>query len=333
MIADGALRDGFFAVAFFMPGLLLQDAYRLAFFAAGSGRSAFVNDLVWGSLLAAALGVLLVGSDPSVAVLIAAWGATGSIAAVIGAFQARTFPSVAAARSWWRGQRDLAARYSGEFVAVNLAGQIGLYAVGLFFGLTAAAALRGGQILMGPLNIVFTGAALIAVPEGVRLLRRSQAGLVRGCVLISFVLAASAVVWGAMLSLMPSDVGTELLGDSWAGAETTILPLAVWLVAAGIVAGPAVGLRVLGHAHRSLQLRVVIALAGIAAVVVGANLDGARGGAWGLALATAVSAAVWWREFTIVTRQEPPAAPDVPPEPALLMGEPGEVPSTYVTEA
>ena len=35
------------AFAVTMPGLLLQDAWRWAFFVVGEGRRAFVNDLIW----------------------------------------------------------------------------------------------------------------------------------------------------------------------------------------------------------------------------------------------------------------------------------------------
>ena len=40
----------FLALGVGLPGLMLQDSYRFAFFAAGKGGLAFVNDTVWGVL-------------------------------------------------------------------------------------------------------------------------------------------------------------------------------------------------------------------------------------------------------------------------------------------
>ena len=41
---------GFIALGVGLPGLMLQDSYRFAFFSSGKGALAFVNDTVWGVL-------------------------------------------------------------------------------------------------------------------------------------------------------------------------------------------------------------------------------------------------------------------------------------------
>jgi hypothetical protein len=38
------------ALGFGLPGILLQDSYRFAYFAQGRGDKAFVNDLLWAVL-------------------------------------------------------------------------------------------------------------------------------------------------------------------------------------------------------------------------------------------------------------------------------------------
>ena len=45
----------FVALGVGLPGLALQDSWRFAFFARGSGSSAFINDLIWTVLLVLAL--------------------------------------------------------------------------------------------------------------------------------------------------------------------------------------------------------------------------------------------------------------------------------------
>src|SRR5829696_5942351 len=43
----GLVGSSFAALGLTLPGLLLQDSWRIAFFAAGKGQRAFANDFVW----------------------------------------------------------------------------------------------------------------------------------------------------------------------------------------------------------------------------------------------------------------------------------------------
>ncbi|MFE7517056.1 hypothetical protein ACFU8I_38390, partial [Streptomyces sp. NPDC057540] len=51
----GPVGTAFACLGVVLPGLLLQDAWRFAFFAAGAGRKAFVNDMVWAVALVPAM--------------------------------------------------------------------------------------------------------------------------------------------------------------------------------------------------------------------------------------------------------------------------------------
>ncbi len=62
----------------------MQDAWRFAFFAAGTGRKAFVNDLVWGVALVP--GMVVAARVGSVAAFVLAWGASAAVAAAYGCF-------------------------------------------------------------------------------------------------------------------------------------------------------------------------------------------------------------------------------------------------------
>jgi hypothetical protein len=59
-LAAGALIGGttglaFLALGLTLPGLILQDSWRYAFFAVGRGRHAFINDTIWAVLQIPAL--------------------------------------------------------------------------------------------------------------------------------------------------------------------------------------------------------------------------------------------------------------------------------------
>ncbi|MDG4861594.1 hypothetical protein P8605_26005, partial [Streptomyces sp. T-3] len=81
----GSVGTAFACLGVMLPGLLLQDAWRYAFFAAGTGRKAFVNDLVWGVALVPAM--VVAARVGSVAAFVLAWGASATLAAAYGCLQ------------------------------------------------------------------------------------------------------------------------------------------------------------------------------------------------------------------------------------------------------
>ena len=47
LVVGGVVGGAFLGLGIVLPALLLQDCWRYAFFAAGQGRRAFLNDAVW----------------------------------------------------------------------------------------------------------------------------------------------------------------------------------------------------------------------------------------------------------------------------------------------
>ena len=324
--AGGTAGAAFLALGPVMPGLLLQDNWRSAFFAAGRGRLAFVNDLVWAIVLVAALAIMQFAEVTSVAPLVLAWGGAAATAALVGALQARIIPQPLAIGKWLRTQKDLAFPYLGEFTALS-AGELALFGIASVAGLAAVGAIRLGQVFLGPLRVLFLGIRLVAVPEGVRLLERSPMRLRRATGVLSFVLCVAVLLWGGALLLLPSGVGKALGGSSWEETAEVLLPLTLAMAATGVVTGAAVGLRSLGAATRSLKARLIVAPFMLVGPVVGAVLGGAPGAAYGLACVIWLSVALWWRLFldalaaystTTSTASRPDAA--IAPQPARRAG-------------
>lgn len=310
LLTTGPTRAGLLVLAAGLPGLLLQDAWRLAFFVAGRGRSAFANDALW----ALSLGLFLVvqRGELSVQEVLAAWGAGAAVAALAGGVQTGALPDLRRMRVWWSSNRAVIADLTADFAALTGSAQLWLFGTGAVAGLSAAGALRGGQVLLGPLNVLFMGAALVAVPEAVRWHHRSAATLVRRCLATAAALASASVLWGAAALLLPDGLGEELLGPTWEPARTVVLPLTAWMVASGVVAGLALGLRASGRTRRGVRVRAVTGIASVVAATAGAALGGAEGAAWGLAAATAAGILLWWRELQRVASDagEPPRPED-----------------------
>jgi O-antigen/teichoic acid export membrane protein len=198
---------------------------------------------------------------------------------------------------WLKSQKDLAPRFLGEFTALNGAGQGAAYVIGAIAGLVAVGALRGGQLLLGPLNVVFLGIGIMAVPECVRLLRQSPERLWRVTQGISLLLASVALAWGLLLLLIPPQVGSALLGESWQGARSVVFALAVAMAGSGAMTGAFAGLRSLAAAPRTLAVRLTLAPLTLAAAAGGAVLAGALGAAWGFAVVAWIGAILVWRQF------------------------------------
>jgi len=318
LVAGGALREAFVALGLTMPGLIVQDSWRFAFFSTGHGTRAFANDVVWAIVLFPAFALLTATGRVTVFWPVVAWGGAATVAAVLGARQAGLLPAPRRTRAWWREHVDLSSRYLGELAANMTATQASMYVLGIVAGLGAVGALRAGQLLLGPLNILYQGVQLVAIPEAVSILRSSVQRLRQVCILLSVFLGAVATAWGLLLLAIPDDLGVALLGHTWANAREVILPLSLSVVAASLTTGAYVALRALAAARRSLRANVMGSTIQGIGIVAGSVLGGAPGAAWGWAATNVVGFGIWWREaFAGLADFRRPGPTAVPPEEPL----------------
>lgn len=297
-LMSGPLGNVLVILAPAMPWLLLQDTWRFAFFAAGKPVSAFMNDLIWAIVLFPLLFLVVSTGRGSVQWFMFAWEVSALVAALFGFWQARLLPDPLHARKWFSDHGDLIGPFFGEFAALRVASQAVTYAVAAIGGLTAAGAIRGGFILLNPLNVFFLGFRNVVVPEGVRLLERSTAALRSRTAIFSLVLASLAAAWGTVLLSLPPTIGAALLGETWTAARRVILPLTISMVGFGLTIGPAAAIRSLVAVRRGLRTRLAVAALTIVAAIAGVYTAGAAGAAWALAAAACVGAAVWWWQFS-----------------------------------
>ena len=278
------------------PGLLLQDAWRYAFFALHRGRSAMMNDLVWALALFVVFGFLIiVGFTVVQAVLV--WSLSASVAAVFGIWQAHTFPDPRKPLHWWRQHWDLIPNLTAESIVLSGAVPLSLFAIGGVAGLAAAGAVRAGQVLMNAINVVTNGLRLTSVPAAAKLARRSTRTMMLYCIVLGGGLAALTLVWTALLMALPSGWGEKLLGETWGEAEQIILPVGIATALKAWQSGANVGLRALAVTSRSLKARILSATAVVVGGTIGAVISGPVGAAWGLALGSVVGGISWWHQL------------------------------------
>jgi hypothetical protein len=317
LVVGGPLGGAFVALGVVAPALLLQDAWRFAFFAAGRGRKAFLNDLVWGVALIPSM-LFTASTDAGVASYVLAWGLPGALAAAVGCVQARLLPRPAAVRRWLHDHRDLGPRYLAENVCTSGGSQLRMYGVGAVAGLAAVGTIRGGELLVGPFLAVLMGLNLVAVPEAARVLRRSARRLPLFCLVLGAGQAAAALLWGlTLLFLVPAEAGRFVLGSLWDTSSALIVPITLSVMNASMATGAAAGLRALGAARRSLRAQLVNATAYVTGGIAGAAVGGAYGSAWGVACATLLGAGATWLQLRagMADASHRPGA-DAPPDAA-----------------
>lgn len=297
LAGEGALRSAFLALALVLPGLIVQDAWRFAFFADSRGRDAFINDLVWAIVQLSAFVLAIAAGQGTVFWAVIAWGGAATLAALIGIAQARVQPRPMLARSWVNEHRDLLPAYVGETASYILAGQLVLYAVGLVAGLAVVGTVRAAQLLLGPLNVVVQGLYLVAVPEAVRVLRGSARRFVEICVAAGLAVAGASLAWTLFLVLLPESIGNALLGDVWIPAHSILLVMGLAYTVVNLAAGASIGLRALAAAPRTFRAALVTSVAGFTGAVAGAAVAGAEGVAWGFFITQSVGIVVWYLEF------------------------------------
>lgn len=276
--------------------MLIQDVTRLAAIGQSRPTNAVLNDGLWLVAMAASLTILVVTPVPATAWTIsAAWGLSSGAGLIVGARFAgwyRVSPRRALGHLIER--RRLAGSFFGEWAVKQGASQIATYAIGLSGGIVTVAGIRAAQILLGPLNVVFTGLQLAATPAAVAMRGSSPLRMRRTLRGLSVVLGVAALAVGLIVALLPYDVLAVIVGDQAQGLSTYVLPIAATLAATGFMTGSHIGLRVLHAGRRLIGARIITS----ALVLTGGAgayqiTRSAAAGLWGLAVGGLLGVAVW----------------------------------------
>jgi O-antigen/teichoic acid export membrane protein len=296
-------RTALLALAIAWPGLLVQDLWRYAFYAAGRPQAAFLDDVIWSVLQFGLVGALLATGNGSILMITLAWGCSAMIAGIIGCLQMRALPAPSRGWGWFREHRQMSIEmglsYGVNMGAVNLA----TYVVGAIAGLAGVGGLRAAQTLLGPLQLLFSGVSSFVLPMMSR--RVAAGGHVRGpAMLTAGVAAAISLTWVTILMLIPTSAGVRLLGASWDGAREVLLATGVVSIAVSIAMGGSLGLKALSRSDFMLSVIMVQAPLIIGLGAIGAMMNGAAGAAVGFAIAQVVGAVLSWLMFLMADRPQ-----------------------------
>ncbi len=297
----GVLGPTLVALAVVLPFLVLQDTCRMAFFAWSRPQHATLNDAVWAFVQFALVGAVIVAGRSTPATMVLCWGLGAAVAAVVGMVQLHGGPHPRGVGTWVRANRDLVGYLLVEYLLGVGAFQGGILVIGGLLGVSDIGALRAAQVLVGPIGIVSTAATTFGIPE---VSRRSSLPrhTVRIASLTSTMLVAITLLYAGLLLLIPTSLGTALLGDTWTGASAVLLPVAMASAVAGGKLGPVIFMYGLGLARKTIRLVTVLAVSAVTFMAVGAHRADAVGLAWGMCLAQAVVMPLWFLQLRAVVR-------------------------------
>jgi O-antigen/teichoic acid export membrane protein len=303
-LLHGTSRIAFLAIGLTMPGLMLQDSWRYAFFALGRGSQAFLNDMIWALVMVPGLLYLRISHNENVFWFILVWGSAATVASVAGPLQARVIPRLSDAWRWVSQNRDLAFRYLTVNTTNSGSAQLRAYGLGALAGLAAVGYVQAANLLMGPFLVVLMGISLVTVPEAARALRDSPRHLRTYCLLLSCGVAVAALCWSvAILVLLPRGLGPLVLRSLWRPTYPLVVPLTIAIMAQCFVDGASAGLRALGSAQRNVRAQLIQSGIFVALALVGAARYGALGAVAGSAIATVFAAALWWWHLRAALRE------------------------------
>lgn len=293
LLAGGPHGELMIAIAIVLVPALLQDCYRYIFFARSQPQRAVVIDTVWlvaqlGGFALAAIAVL--PETPSALILI--WGSAAALSCLCGASLARVVPGLTG-MSWLRMARHRAAGLMADFMLLTGVGYIGLALIPLVANLPTMAALRGARFLFNPFLASLTGIRVIALPTLTRRIARGKQHYYRAARLLGGTLVTVAVVYSAILLLLPDSIGAQLLGDSWTSVSAILVPVALAYMAQAVAYSAVEGLRVVGSASRLLTTRAIGSTLTIGLMLAGAATSGAMGGAIGMCVGRWSIALLW----------------------------------------
>jgi hypothetical protein len=303
LAAGGELRQCLWWLGALIAPLLLQDTCRSVAFVKATPRVAAMNDFAWVVMQFMAVALLIRQANASPSAYLAVWAASGAIAGLMGLIQLRMIPLFGSIGDWLKVSIDLWPRFVAEAVVSNGARQSVLWMAALFAGAAGAGALRGAQLLMGPVRVVLMALMSAGVAEGVRAAGNDAARLSKYVWRAAGMLGLASTAWVGALLLVPDFLGKELLGGSWIDAEELLLPVGVYWIGTALITGLTVGLRVLADAKASLLARTVEVTSLVLLATGGGVLAGPLGIAWGMGGGAIIGFFVWATLFKKSSRQ------------------------------
>lgn len=302
LMLGGDLAGFLRVVAVAAPFVYAQDLLRYLAYGTSKVGDAIVVDATWFGVQAAVSAWLLLADQASPTRLTAAWALGAAVSAATGCIQRRLRPRTAALASWFRAERARSASFLSDFLVSTGMVQVSFLVLGAVLPLNEFGALRVAFVSLSPLANLLAGVRTLTLAH-LAGLRGSMTRARRRATQVALLLATLAGAYGTALVLLPDRWVAEVFGSTWMQADGF-----VGLVAAGEVfrlsSFPAIDLlKVFARPRVLVQTRAIAAVGVVAGLLLGALIAGPRGAATCVAVAYALSSAIWWRQALAIERR------------------------------
>lgn len=276
--------------------MLVQDATRIASIAGGRPAQALKNDTLWLAALASLFVLATVTDVRFTAELVTMLWGFAAVPGIVASMRWNAWrPNLQRAGRFVTSRARTSAAFSVDWILKQGTAQLATYGIGLLGGLAAVAGIRAGLLLLGPLNIAFTGLQLAALPMAVRLKEQDPRRMRQALRVLSLTLASVSVGMGLALSLMPPAWLELIVGDQATGLADYVMPLAFALAGSGLMTATHMELRVRQAGAELVGARVIstVLYLSCGAAALWAFKGDINAGLWGLAIGTLAGAGVW----------------------------------------
>ncbi|WP_228078697.1 hypothetical protein [Streptomyces profundus] len=295
----GETAAGFTSVGLVLPIVLTQDALRYACSLLLLPHLALAGDVLRLAVVVPVLAAQSHGTGPGQLLLL--WGLSALPALLLcgGVLAWRTRGVRGVRPTRLLGHRHLGRRFVVEFGVGNAGSQLAIVGLGLLANPLAVGALRGASTLFGPLNVLLNSVTAFGPPllnrkPGAHHQARAALGAGGG-------LAAFAVCWALVLTVLPDSVGRELLGDTWDSVSGILTATGSQYAFIALGTCALLLLRVLTP-RATLPIQLIFSAVSVIALLTGYAIGGILGAAWGLAIGSAAKAAASWLRAALELR-------------------------------
>jgi len=289
MVIGGASGDLWAVLALATLAATVQDGLRFVALAAGRPTHALVLDLVWTIPSLVAM-IVLAAFGAGATAVVGAWTAAALLSALVGFAAARSLPSFLGGLRWLLAHRSAATRYVLEFASLNASTLLVWIVLAPVVGIAGVGALRGAQLLLSPLNTVYTSLRIAMIPELIRVQGTSRHR--RRTWEFAGILLAALVVWGGVVLLLTGDLGRLVLGATWEQTAPLRPAFVAQYALLAVYTFVLTRFRATRADAASTRMRAAMAVATLVLPIALAFVWGTHGAAWGFAAAVAVAAVV-----------------------------------------
>ena len=282
-LLDGSYRSTVLALALVLPALLLQDAWRLTFFAESRPERACLNDAV---MLLAQIGLffaLTATGSANAVTLLTAWGVAAGCGFLAGLAQSDVRPAWRQSVGWLRETRDIGPALAADQLVTRGGEQLVLLLVAVTAGGAAAGVVTAGRTLFAPLTTLQSGVQAFSLPL---LSRWSITGLRHRVEPFTWwscgAMAIAFAGFGFVLAVAPDAVGDALFGGNWNAAQSVVPAMTFFSVANAVSYALWLSLRAIGAARVTFIVRLAALPVTVGAAAIGASTSNANGGIIGM---------------------------------------------------